>query len=150
QSEQAVFDKIAAELGLVKDTETPTGYKRHPLVYLVEAADDICYNIIDLEDAHRLGILPYEQVENLLLPVCRDEHLKERLQKLADFDSRVSLLRAKAINALIGECAMVFAQNQDAFLSGVFDKALMEAIDTDLVEAMRTIEKVSVEKIYNA
>lgn len=150
QSEQAVFDKIAAELGLVKDTETPTGYKRHPLVYLVEAADDICYNIIDLEDAHRLGILPYEQVEGLLLPVCRDEHLKGRLQKLADFDSRVSLLRAKAINTLIGECATVFTKNQDALLSGMFDRALMEAIDADLVEAMRTIEKVSVEKIYNA
>jgi len=150
QSERAVFDKIAVELGLVKDLDTPTGYKRHPLVYLVEAADDICYNIIDLEDAHRLGILPYEQVEGLLLPVCRDGQLKERLQKLADFDSRVSLLRAKAINTLIGECATAFTRNQDVFLEGAFGRSLMEAVDTDLVDAMRTIEQVSIERIYNA
>lgn len=150
QSEQAAFGKIAAELGLVKDVDAPSGYMRHPLVYLVEAADDICYNIIDLEDAHRLGILSYEQVEQLLLAVCRDKNLKDRLQKLADYDSRVSLLRAKAINMLIGECAAAFAKNQQALLNGVFGRALMEAVDPDLVKAMKAIETVSVEKIYNA
>ncbi|WP_090606878.1 deoxyguanosinetriphosphate triphosphohydrolase [Parapedobacter koreensis] len=150
KSEQAVFEKIAVELGLTKDTDVQTGYKRHPLVYLVEAADDICYNIIDLEDAHRLGILPYEQVERLLLPVCRDEQLKARLKKLTDFDSRTSLLRAKAINTLIMSCAEVFTESQDALLSGQFAKPLMEAVDADLVDAMDAIEQISVEKIYNA
>lgn len=150
QSEQAAFDRIAAELGLVKDAEAPTGYKRHPLVYLVEAADDICYNIIDLEDAHRLGILSYGEVEGLLLPVCRDPQLKERLGRLADFDSRVSLLRAKAINTLIGRCATAFTANQEALLAGEFGTSLMGALDADLAEAMDTIERVSVERIYNA
>ncbi|MGK6353460.1 deoxyguanosinetriphosphate triphosphohydrolase [Parapedobacter sp. DT-150] len=150
QSEQGVFERIAVELGLIKDRETQTGYKRHPLVYLVEAADDICYNIIDLEDAHRLGILPYEQVELLLLPVCRDGQLKARLEKLADFDSRISLLRAKAINTLIMACAQAFYKHQDAILSGQFARPLMEAVDADLVDAMRVIEAVSVKQIYNA
>ncbi len=150
QSEQTSFEKIATELGLIKDTDIPTGYKRHPLVYLVEAADDICYNIIDLEDAHRLGILPYEQVEGLLLPVCRDGQLKARLQKLEDFDSRISLLRAKAINTLIMACAKVFTECQEALLAGRFGQSLMGAVDADLVDAMRAIEQVSVTKIYNA
>ncbi|MBK1442428.1 deoxyguanosinetriphosphate triphosphohydrolase [Parapedobacter sp. ISTM3] len=150
KSEEPVFEKIAQALGLIKDADVQTGYKRHPLVYLVEAADDICYNIIDLEDAHRLGILSYEQVERLLLPVCRDDQLEGRLKKLADFDSRISLLRAKAINTLIMSCAKVFAENQDALLRGQFGQPLMAAVDVDLVNAMRAIEQVSVEKIYNA
>lgn len=150
QSEQQVFEKIAAELGLLRDTGLLSGYKRHPLVYLVEAADDICYNIIDLEDAHRLGILTYEQVEELLLPVCRDPRLKDRLGKLADFDSKVSLLRAKAISVLIMACAAAFIQYQDALLNGEFGHSLMDAIDADLAAAMRAISQISVEKIYNA
>ncbi len=150
QSELDVFEQIAAELGLLKDPELQTAYKRHPLVYLVEAADDICYNIIDLEDAHRLNILPYEAVEQLLLPLCREDRLRQRLEKLDDPDSRVSLLRAKAINTLIMACAQAFAKEQSAILNGTFDRSLMDAIDTDLVGAMREIARVSVKKIYNA
>src|SRR5690606_2270409 len=97
-SEEASFEKIAMELGLERDPSNPKGYLRHPLVYLVEAADDICYNIIDLEDAHHLKILSYKEVEELLLPLCAGEDLRERLDSLGDTASRVSLLRAKAIN----------------------------------------------------
>lgn len=150
QSEQETFIKIAEELGLVKDAEVQGGYKRHPLVYLVEAADDICYNIIDVEDAHRLGILTYERVEQLLLPICRDTQLKARLEKLADLDSRVSLLRAKAINTLIVSCASTFMKHQQTLLSGQFGQSLMGAVEDDLVDAMHAIEEVSIEKIYNA
>src|SRR5690606_3624178 len=69
-SEQETFLKIAGELGIVRDSENEKCFVRHPLVYMVEAADDICYNIIDLEDAHHLKILSYEEVEDLLLPLC--------------------------------------------------------------------------------
>src|SRR5690606_40943873 len=103
-------------LGLKADPTNPNGYLRHPLVYLVEAADDICYNIIDLEDAHHLKILSYIEVEELLLPLCGGEDLRKRLDALADTGSRVELLRAKAINTLIHGCATVFAKNQDKFL----------------------------------
>jgi len=150
QSELVVFDKIAAELGLLRDRENPSVYKRHPLVYLVEAADDICYNIIDLEDAHRLNILSYDEVVNLLLPLCHDGNLEKRLSDLDDLDSRVSLLRAKAINTLIMACAGVFVKEQARILAGSFDSPLIDAIDQDLRSAMRQIGKVSVERIYNA
>ena len=150
QSEQPGFEKIAKELGLLSEGGQRPGFKRHPLVYLVEAADDICYNIIDLEDAHRLGILTYEQVEHLLLPICGDSQLKMRLAALDDSDSRISLLRAKAINTLIVACAHAFLHHQEAILHGRFQKSLMDALAMDLVEGMRAIEKVSIERIYNA
>ncbi|MGV3763233.1 deoxyguanosinetriphosphate triphosphohydrolase [Parapedobacter sp.] len=150
QSEQPAFQKIARELGLLSENGQQIGYKRHPLVYLVEAADDICYNIIDLEDAHRLGILSYEEVARLLLPICGDDQLNARLEVLGDSDSRISLLRAKAINILIVACANAFIQHEEAILQGGFDKPLMDALASDLVDGMRAIERVSIEKIYNA
>ncbi|MCY4781159.1 deoxyguanosinetriphosphate triphosphohydrolase [Sphingobacterium sp. UT-1RO-CII-1] len=149
-TELNTFEKIAQELGLKRDPENIKGYVRHPLVYLVEAADDICYNIIDLEDAHHLKILSYAEVEELLLPLCGGGDLRPRLNSLADKGSRVALLRAKAINTLINGCAEVFAENQERFLNGTFDKALMDALDEQIVEQMKAISKVSVKKIYNA
>ncbi|WP_409151499.1 deoxyguanosinetriphosphate triphosphohydrolase [Sphingobacterium sp. BS-2] len=149
-SEEASFEKIAMELGLERDPSNPKGYLRHPLVYLVEAADDICYNIIDLEDAHHLKILSYKEVEELLLPLCAGEDLRERLDSLGDTASRVSLLRAKAINTLIWACAKVFVENQEKFLKGTFEKPLMDALDPDIVQHMKVISKISVARIYNA
>ncbi|WP_313260862.1 deoxyguanosinetriphosphate triphosphohydrolase [Sphingobacterium sp.] len=149
-SEKASFEKIALELGLERDPSNPNGYLRHPLVYLVEAADDICYNIIDLEDAHHLKILSYKEVEELLLPLCAGEDLRERLDSLADTASRVSLLRAKAINTLIWACAKVFVENQEQFLKGTFEKPLMDALDPEIVQHMKVISKISVARIYNA
>ncbi|MFD1165484.1 deoxyguanosinetriphosphate triphosphohydrolase [Sphingobacterium daejeonense] len=149
-SELKAFEKIATELGLEKDPSNPKGYLRHPLVYLVEAADDICYNIIDLEDAHHLKILSYKEVEELLLPLCAGEDLRERLDSLGDTASRVALLRAKAINTLIWACARVFVENQEKFLSGTFEKPLMDALDSEIVDHMKVISKISVARIYNA
>lgn len=80
QSEQTTFRVIAEELGIEKVLDKPLIYKRHPLVYLVEAADDICYNIIDLEDAHRLKILTFEETKDLLVPFCNDEDIEKRLR----------------------------------------------------------------------
>lgn len=149
-SEKETFYKIAEDLGLEKDPTNPNGYLRHPLVYLVEAADDICYNIIDLEDAHHLKILSYQEVEDLLLPLCKDDKLKQRLNGLLDASSKVSLLRAKAINTLIHGCAEVFYKNQQQFLSGTFPTALMDALEDDVVEQMKKIASISMKQIYNA
>ncbi|GAA4802908.1 deoxyguanosinetriphosphate triphosphohydrolase [Olivibacter ginsenosidimutans] len=150
QPEMQSFVKIAAELGMEKEHDHPLIYKRHPLVYLVEAADDICYNIIDIEDAHRLGILTAHQVEELLIPLANDPNIVSRLAKIGDVDSRVSLLRAKAISTLIQECSTVFFQQEQAILNGDFEASLMDNIQPGLREVMQTIEKISVEKIYNA
>lgn len=150
ETERESFEKIAKELGLKKDPNNANGYLRHPLVYLVEAADDICYNIIDLEDAHHLKILSYKEVEELLLPLCGGEDLRERLDSLNEKASRVELLRAKAINTLINGCAEAFVKYQDQILDGTFDKSLIDALDEDIVKHMKVISAISVAQIYNA
>nr|WP_068887025.1 deoxyguanosinetriphosphate triphosphohydrolase [Pedobacter panaciterrae] len=149
QSEQSGFEKIAAEMDLIKVQESPLIYKRHPLVYLVEAADDICYNIIDLEDAHRLKILSYKEVETLLLPLCNDAKMPSRLAEMDDDDAKITLMRAKSISTLIWQCSNVFYQEQDAILSGDFNKSLMDTIEEPFLTVMKEIEKISIKKIYN-
>ncbi len=149
QSEQSGFEKIAAEMDLIKVQDSPLVYKRHPLVYLVEAADDICYNIIDLEDAHRLKILSYKEVESLLLPLCRDERMPARLAEIDDDDAKITLMRAKSISTLISLCSEVFFSQQEAILNGDFNQSIMDAIEEPFLSVMKQIEKVSVKKIYN-
>ncbi|MGV3600166.1 MAG: deoxyguanosinetriphosphate triphosphohydrolase [Dyadobacter fermentans] len=149
QSEQAGFRKIAAELGLSQVSESPVVYKRHPLVYLVEAADDICYNIIDLEDAHRLKILSYQEVEALLLALCNDPRMPARLADIEDDDAKIGLLRAKSISTLIGACSELFINEQDTILAGDFNASLIDRIPEPHRSAMKDIARISVQKIYN-
>lgn len=149
QSEQSGFEKIATEMDLIKVQESPLIYKRHPLVYLVEAADDICYNIIDLEDAHRLKILSYQEVETLLLPLCNDSRMRVRLAEIDDDDAKITLMRAKSISTLIGLCSEVFFKEQHSILAGDFNQSLMDAIPEPFLSIMKEIESVSIKKIYN-
>jgi len=150
QTESDSFLKIANELDMLPDAVHPALYKRHPLVYLVEAADDICYNIIDVEDAHRLQILTTDQVEQLLIPLTNDRQLAQRLAQITDADSRVSLLRAKAISTLIQQCSHVFFEHEQAILNGTFESSLMAHIEPHLRQVMKIIEEISIQKIYNA
>jgi dGTPase len=129
--------------------ETPLIYKRHPLVYLVEAADDICYNIIDLEDAHRLKILSYKEIEDLLLPLADDDKMHKRLSEIEDFDAKVALLRAKSINTLIWKCSEVFYKEQEAILEGTFNFSLIDKIEEPFCGIMNNISDLSVKHIYN-
>ncbi|AYL95576.1 deoxyguanosinetriphosphate triphosphohydrolase [Mucilaginibacter celer] len=148
-SEQQDFEKIANDLGLVRVEGDEPVYKRHPLVYLVEAADDICYNVVDLEDAHRLKILSYQEVEDLLMPLCKIPRMSERLVEIEDTDAKVGYLRAIAINTLVAQCSNLFYDKQEQILNGDFNSALIDQIEDDFVAAMKAIEKVSVKKIYN-
>lgn len=119
-------------------------------MYLVEAADDICYSIVDLEDAHRLKILSFMEVKELLAPFCGD-NIENRLQNESeDEDAKVGLLRAKAINTLITACANTFFEEQEAILSGTYNNSLTDALPVKYLQPWKQIEKVSVEKIYNA
>ena len=149
QSEQTGFQRIATELQLAQVSESPLVFKRHPIVYLVEAADDICYNIIDLEDAHRLKILSYHEVESLLLKLCNDPNLPARLEDIDDPDAKISLLRAKSINTLITACSELFYAEQQTILDGNFNDSLIKRIPEPYRSAMKEIEEVSVRKIYN-
>jgi dGTPase len=155
--DEKVFLDIANELNLVKDDiESGISYKRHPFVYLVEAADDISYNIIDFEDAHRLGILTYEEVKNSFLEIIKNnpkddiEWIKEQAKSLEeDPNESIAYLRAKSINTLIYNTADVFWENREAILKGDYDKSLIDGIP-ELKNVMSKIEDISIKKIYNA
>lgn len=150
QSEQAAFQKIAEELRLIQAGTDPLIYKRHPLVYLVEAADDICYSIIDLEDAYRLKILPYKQVEELLMPICNSERMATWMEtEFDDEDAKVAMMRAKAINNLTNACSRIFFENQQAILNGTYNHGLTDQLEDPLLTAWKAIGKISVDKIYN-
>lgn len=149
QAEQTAFRQIADSLGMSRDEGEHLSYKRHPLVFLVEAADDICYNIIDLEDAHRLKILSTEDVEAYLKNVCNDPGIETRLEIMDDAEARIGLLRAKAISRLVGECSEVFLNNQEAILKGSFNAALLDCVSEPYLTAIRDIKKISRDKIYN-
>lgn len=150
QSEQESFKRIADELQLLKVGNDPIIYHRHPLVYLLEAADDICYSIIDLEDAHRLKILSYEEVKSYLLPLANSTSTEARLETdYDDNDAKIGLLRAKAVNTLIINCTQIFFDNQELILKGEFNQSLTESLPSPLIEAWKAIENISVEKIYN-
>ncbi len=150
QSEEESFKKIAAELQLAQEDNEYLIYKRHPLVYLVEAADDICYSIIDLEDAHRLKILSYDEVKNYLLPFSNSTTIEGRLKNdYEDDDAKIGLLRAKAINTLTNLCAGIFFKEQERLLKGELNQSLTDMIPEPYLSAWKAVEKVSVERIYN-
>lgn len=149
QSEEVSFQKIAEELRMEKVREHPLIYKRHPLVYLVEAADDICYNIVDLEDAHRLKIMSYQEVADLLIPLCADNRLAERLEAMEDDDAKISLLRAKSISTLISQCSDIFYARQDVLLHGSLNANLLDLIEEPFRSAVARIKEISYKRIYN-
>ena len=107
ESEAKDYCKISDELGLIRLSEPgePLKFARHPLVYLVEAADDICYEIMDIEDAHKLKILSFEETANLLLGFFDDEmrgEIKKRIreEELTDANEQVVYMRASVIGKL--------------------------------------------------
>lgn len=148
-SEQLGFEKIATELNMAKVQDSPLIYNRHPLVYLVEAADDICYNVIDLEDAHRLNILSYQEVEDLLLPLCNSKNMPGYLADIEDEDAKISYMRARAINTLIQQCSDIFYREQPAIMQGDFNYSLMDLVDEPYLTVLKKIEAISIKKIYN-
>lgn len=143
QQEAEAYHKIANELGL-------TG--RHPLVYLVEAADDICYEIMDIEDAHKLKILTYEETRDLMLGFVDDEG-RERIEKRAndvdDENERVVFFRSCAIGAMERECVRVFVENEAAILRGDFKGSLIQNSCPLIKEAYNRCVDVAFKKIYH-
>ncbi|MDR0661066.1 MAG: deoxyguanosinetriphosphate triphosphohydrolase [Prevotellaceae bacterium] len=150
-SEKETFVRIAQKLGMVKTQDNPLAYSRYPLAYLVEAADDICYNIIDIEDAHRLKIFTDDEVLDLLLPSCGDESQKtrERLRRLNDSNDKISLLRAKSISTLTQLIFEAFWRNHDAILKGKLNTDLKACLPSEYKLQLEKIGEISTQKIYN-
>jgi dGTPase len=156
QSEKSIFGRIANELGLNQISENPDKYIRHPLVFLVEAADDICYQLMDLEDAHKLRIHSFDQTRSLLMsffdPLIEQQQIKrmnETLNLVADPNEQIAYLRASVIGKLVKQCIEVFYSNQDSIFAGSFQKALIDQVQPTALAAIKEIKKVSYQNIYN-
>lgn len=148
QSEKEAFQDVANELGLVSRSNTDLSYSRHPLAYLVEAADDICYTIIDFEDGINLGLIQEEFALEYLSKIIRNTIKPENYYALSTKQDRVGYLRALAIGTLINEAVDLFMTHEDAILNGDFDCALL---DKSKYEAqIKDIIKISVDNIYQS
>ena len=157
QSEQEYYQRIADEMGIICKSAPgePLRYARHPLVYLVEAADDICYEIMDLEDAHKLKILTYDETERLLLEFFDPENQEKILKRIVDEglqdpNEKVVYMRACVIGKLENECVNTFVENEEAILNGTFEGSLIEHINEIQRNAYQQCAKLSVERIYRS
>ena len=151
QAEEQDFKKIADELGMHCVQDSPLKYARHPLVYLVEAADDICYKIMDIEDAHKLGLLSREQTIGLFMnffPQERQAKMYKTMEVVSDINEQIAYLRSSVIGLLVDECAQVFIENEEAILNGNFNGALIKHISSLPDEAYKEATNVSYKKIY--
>jgi dGTPase len=150
-SEEEIFRRVATQLGM---PETDSGkFARHPLVYVTEAADDICYQIMDLEDAHKLKIIGLQEVVELLLGFFGSTD-KERMQRmmnhLDDPNEKIAYLRSNAIGAMVVDCADVFSKNEETILAGEFRGTLVDNMNPRLKDAYAKCSATAWNKIYCA
>lgn len=153
-AEAADYLRITAELG-IPVVEENGGYRglRHPLVYLVEAADDICYEIMDIEDAFKLRLLSSEEAMDLFERFF-DEPTRQDLNAsypaCTDVSDRLAYYRSCVINALERACVRIFVDHEDEILAGEFKGSLIDHLPEPLLSAYRHCESVAVSKIYHS
>ena len=147
---------MADALGMAPVSEDPLIYNRHPFVYLVEAADDICYRVIDWEDAHRLGIIDSETAVSLFTALLETsarenkDRIRTTLQELAgDPREQLAYLRAKCINFLALSCVDAFIANRETILTGIHNRSLIDSLEPAAAKALEEINQVTIRKIYN-
>ena len=156
-SESGIFEKIADELGIIRKSAKgePLEYARHPLVYLVEAADDICYEIMDIEDAHKLKIVSYEETERLFLGFFDEKgqnHIRRRIvdEGITDANEKVVYMRACVIGALERACVEAFIRHEEDIMNGTMKGCLVDNIEPRLAEAYQKCAILSKRKIYKS
>ncbi|MBN1113015.1 MAG: deoxyguanosinetriphosphate triphosphohydrolase [Bacteroidales bacterium] len=145
------YKNISENLGLKSKDKN----MRHPLVYLVEAADDICYQIMDIEDAYKLHILSFQEAFTLLsgfsyfMSADQQENFQKTIDNLNDNNEKIAYLRALSINALVNECIKTFIINETEIMNGLYTGSLLKRISSEASKAMKAIQKISIERIYN-
>lgn len=156
QSEKEIFQQVAEELGIRRISENPLQYVRHPLVFLVEAADDICYQIMDIEDSHKMRILSYDETTNILENFYDKNEDKEDLKIIArtfkvvtDKNERIAFLRAGIINKLINACADIFCQNYETIMMGEFKSSLIKNLTGTNKMAYDKCTELAYSRIYH-
>ncbi|WP_177736190.1 dGTP triphosphohydrolase [Flavobacterium inviolabile] len=149
QTDKEFFKDVAAELGMLSNKKTEDiGFERHPLAFLVEAADDICYTIIDFEDGINLGLVDEDFALEYLINLVRHTIDNKKYNTLTTKEDRISYLRALAISSLIGDAVKVFLENEEAILQGNFHVALMDK--SQYKAQMDDIIKISIKNIYQS
>lgn len=165
--DKEIYLRVARELGIPEKTTdntikdvSPLGsdgvsFARYPLVYLVEAADDICYEIMDIEDAHKLKILTFEETSKLLLGFFDDDvqnGIRKRIEDegITDVNEMVIYMRACVIGKLENLCVNVFVENEEAILNGTFTGSLIDYIPQKQLDAYHQCQAVSMKKIYQS
>lgn len=150
------FKRIAEELGLEMRNDVGCGavsYARHPLVYIVEAADDICYQVMDIEDAHKLRVVGTDEVIRLFLGFFDEEkrrHMIDVMDKVEDPNEKIGYLRSCVIGTLVKQCARTFVDNEPAILAGEFEGSLLDNIALHEREGYRRCSALAWDKIYRA
>jgi dGTPase len=149
QTDKSFFQDVAADMGLISNkTGNDIGFERHPLAYLVEAADDICYTIIDFEDGMNLGLVSEDFALEYLIKLVKDSINTTKYKALDNKEDRISYLRALAIGSLINDAVHVFLENEAQILEGNFPFALMDK--SKYKAQMDDIIKISVKNIYQS
>ncbi len=153
QTEKETFAELMTALEIPLLDSRKGIYARHPLVYLVEAADDICYLVMDLEDAQKLGILSLETVMQLFMNFFagdneRQTKIGQTLIEVTDPNEQIAFLRAMVIGKLVNAAAEVFAQNYESIMDGSFESKLLKLIEPTLASSMKKCEEISVKQVY--
>lgn len=149
QSDKDFFKEVVTELGMIANKSgEDIGYERHPLAFLVEAADDICYTIIDFEDGINLGLVSEDYALEYLIKLVKDTIDAAKYQTLTTKEDRISYLRALAIGNLINDAVRVFIENEEAILQGKFHFALTDK--SKYKAQMDDIIQLSVKNIYQS
>lgn len=153
QSEKEPFERIANRLNLRSHSNADDLiYNRFPLSYLVEAADDICYSIIDFEDGFNLGYIPFLEIESDYLAVLGPEwdKTKAKYHQIYNETDKISFLRSIVINHLIQKASSLFITKEKEIISGMFDYSLIDYLDPETCQALDQIKRKSIDKIYQS
>jgi dGTPase len=152
QSEKGIFEDVMHQLGIRCLDAEKAIYARHPLVFLVEAADDICYQIMDLEDAHKLKLLSFEETHDLLIAFIPDITIRHRIdkvfQEVTDKNERIAYLRAMVIGHLVDQCTSIFVDHYDAIMAGEFKKSLIHHLTGNANTAMQVCKTIAFNRVY--
>ena len=150
-TEKETFEKIAHELGIIQLEEER--YCRHPLVYMVEAADDICYQVMDIEDGHKLKIISTEETIELLTGLFNEElkeHMREVMSNVADPNEKIVYLRSCVVGLLVQECAKTFVEHEDEIMEGRFEGSLIDNISPLPKQGYKHCSDLAFKKLYRA
>lgn len=150
-SEEEIYHRVADRLGIGRDADGR--YMRHPLVYVVEAADDICYQIMDMEDAHKLRVLSTETVKRTLACLFAEEKrdgVLSKLGRVSDPNEQIAFLRSVAVGELVREAAAEFLRSENQILAGTYSGSLIGNLQSQAGRGYKACSELARSRIYHA